>query len=71
MLKWHKSYCLYTYILSKTKYFSYCGGVRVGIDELIWTMRAIFIFISTFYAIIEQHEIFDKKLPNLIISRNS
>ena len=43
----------------------------VGSDELIPTVREeIFIFRSSFYAIIDQHEIFDKKLPNLTIPQN-
>ena len=40
--------------------------------ELILTItREIFIFRSFFKAIIDQHEIFDKKLPNLITLKYS
>ena len=52
--------------------FLYCVGTQVGSDELIRIIKGeIFIFRSSFYAIIDQHEIFDKKLPNLIIPKNS
>ena len=40
MLKWHKNYCLFTYI----KIFSYCGGMRVGSNELIQTIEGGYLF---------------------------
>ena len=70
MLKWHKNHCPYIYILWKTKY----SHTVVGWGSEWWTdlgnKEEIFIFRSSFYAIIDQHEIFDKKLPNLIIPKN-
>ena len=47
--------------------FSYCRGVHVRSDELT---RKI-IFRSSFYVIINQHKIFDKKLRNMITPKNS
>ena len=71
MLKWHKNHCPYIYILSKTKY----SHTVVGWGSEWWTdlgnKEEIFIFRSSFYAIIDQHEIFDKKIPNLIIPKKS
>ena len=67
MLKWHKNFCLYTYNFIKNKIFSYCRGVWVGSDELTRKIRAKFFFRSSFCMNIDQHEIVDRKLPNLIV----
>ena len=40
------------------------AGSEWWTDELRTKRAGIFIFRSSFYAIIDQHEIFDKKLPN-------
>ena len=72
MLKWYKNYFFYTYFfLSKTKYFHFVVGCRLGWWNDPDNKGEIFIFRSSFYAIIDQHEIFDKKIPNLIIPKKS
>ena len=62
---------VYLYFI-ENKIFLYCSGVWIRSDELVWIISGeIFIFRSPLYAIIDQHENFDEKLPNLIILNNS
>ena len=70
MLKWHKNYGSRTYILSKTKYFHIVVGWSFGVVTDLDNEGEIFIFRSSFYVIINQYEIFDKKVPTLIIPKN-
>ena len=51
--------------------FSYWGGVQVGNEELIQTIRGNIYFQTLFYTITDQHEIYYKRLPNLIALKNS
>lgn len=45
--------------------------MQVRSDELIWVIRGKYLSSGpVFYAIINQHEIYDKKVPNLITPKN-
>ena len=72
MLKWYKNYCFYTYFFYRKQSIFILWWVA-GWDW--WNdpdnKGEIFIFRSSFYTIIDQHEIFDKKIPNLIIPKKS
>ena len=59
-----KSLLVHLYFIENKIFSRYTVFImRVGSDELIRTIRAeIFILRPSFYAIIDQHEIFDKKL---------
>ena len=69
MLKWYKNYT-YLFYRKQSIFILWWGAGWEWWNDSD-SKCEIFIFRSSFYAIIDQHEILDKEIPNLVINKNS
>ena len=69
MLKWYKNYT-YLFYRKQSIFILWWGAGWEWWNDSD-SKCEIFIFRSSFYAIIDQHEILDKEIPNLVIHKNS